>query len=50
MADLDASLMQQILDIAKRKRKPDTEHYRQAEDLWAGVEVADGPRFVIPSS
>lgn len=45
MADFDASLKQQVLDIAKRKRKPDIEHYRQADDLWAGLEVANWAAF-----
>ena len=37
--DLDAALMQEILDVAQRQRVADVEHHRQADDLWAGLEV-----------
>jgi hypothetical protein len=33
MADVDAALMQEILDIPKRKRKSNAHHHRQADDL-----------------
>ena len=33
VADIDAALVQQILDISKRKWKPDIHHHRQADDL-----------------
>jgi hypothetical protein len=39
MAHVDAAYMQQIFDVAKRKRKPNLEHHRQADDLMAGSEV-----------
>ncbi len=41
MTDVDASLMQQILHIPERQRKPDIEHHRQADDLGAGLEVLE---------
>ncbi len=39
MADIDASLVQQIFDIPQGKRKPDVQHHRQADDLWTGFEI-----------
>ncbi len=41
MADVDASLVQQILDIPKRKRKPDVEHHCQADDIWRCLEIGE---------
>ena len=40
VADLDAPLVQEILDIAQRQREADVEHHRQANDLGARFEVA----------
>jgi predicted KAP-like P-loop ATPase len=40
VANVDASLMQQIFDIAKRKRKLNIKHYRQTDDFGGRVEVA----------
>src|SRR6056297_1950152 len=31
VADLDAALVQQILDVPEREREPDVHHYRQAD-------------------
>ncbi len=45
MADVDASLVQQIFDITKRKRKPDVQHHRQADDLGTGLEILESGRF-----
>ncbi len=45
MAHIDASLVQQIFDITKRKRKPDVQHHRQADDLGTGFEVFERGRF-----
>ncbi len=39
MANVDASLVQQIFDIPKRERETDVQHNRQADDLWAGFKV-----------
>ncbi|MDA1154854.1 MAG: hypothetical protein O2873_08895 [Proteobacteria bacterium] len=41
MADLDAALVQKILDIPERQRKPDIQHHRQADDFGAGLEVLE---------
>ena len=41
MADLDASLVQQVFDVAQRERKADLHHYRQANDLRARLEVLE---------
>jgi hypothetical protein len=32
MTDVDTALVQQILDVAQRKLKPDIHHDRQADD------------------
>ena len=45
MADLDAPLVQEILDIAQRQREADVEHHRQTDDLGAGLEVAKRRAF-----
>jgi hypothetical protein len=45
MARLDAALLEQILDIAQRQRKADVKHYRQADNLRAGLEVAESGAF-----
>ncbi len=41
MADIDASLMPQVFDITKRKRKPDVQHHRKTDDLGAGFEILE---------
>lgn len=45
VADLDAPLLQVILDIAQRQREADVEHHRQTDDLGAGLEVAKRRAF-----
>jgi hypothetical protein len=40
MADVDASLMQQIFDIAKRKWAPNIQHHCKADDLKARLEIS----------
>lgn len=42
MADLDTTLMQQVLDVPQRPRQTNVEHHRQADDLGACLEVAEG--------
>ena len=42
MADLDASLVQQVFDVAQRERIADLHHYRQEDDLRACLEVLEG--------
>ncbi|WP_371810811.1 hypothetical protein [Ruegeria sp. HKCCD7318] len=39
MANVDASLVQQIFDIPKRERETDVQHNRQADDLGTGFKV-----------
>ncbi len=46
MADVDASLVQQVFDIPQRKWKPDVQHYRKTDDLGTGFEILERGRFV----
>ena len=50
MADIDASFMKQIFGVSKRKREPDVEHHGQADDLGAGLEVAERVRLGHPGT
>jgi hypothetical protein len=45
VADVDATLMQQVLDVSERKWKANVHHDRQANDLRAAVKVLEGVRF-----
>jgi hypothetical protein len=45
VTDLDTSLVQQVFDVAQRKRVTDTEHHRQANDLRAGFERPERGRL-----
>ena len=47
VADVDAALMQQVLDVPKRQRVTDVQHNRQADDLGARFEVQEGARRVV---
>ncbi len=47
VANVDASFVQKILDVAKRQWKPAVHQHRQADDLGAGLEVAKGERSVM---
>ena len=40
VTDVDAALVQQVLDVAKRQREPNGHHHRQADDLRTGLEKA----------
>jgi hypothetical protein len=42
MAHVDAALVEQILDVPKRKRETNVQHHRQADDLGARLEVLEG--------
>ncbi|MEP4766577.1 MAG: hypothetical protein ABJY83_01640 [Roseibium sp.] len=44
MAHVDASLVQQIFDIPKRKRETDVQHDRKADDLVTGFKVLERGR------
>ena len=46
VANIDAALVQQILDISQRQRKPNVEHHRQADDLLAGPKVLERVGFL----
>ncbi|MEM9912512.1 MAG: hypothetical protein AAF922_17220 [Pseudomonadota bacterium] len=45
MADIDAALVQQILNDPERQREPDIEHHGQANDLGTGFEVTKWQTF-----
>ena len=45
IANVDAALVEQILDIPKRQREADVEHHRQADDLGARLEVLKRGKF-----
>ena len=47
VADVDAALVEQILDIAERQWKPDIHHHRKANDLGADCEVPNGEHIVM---
>jgi hypothetical protein len=40
VTDLDASLVQQVLNVAKRKWEPDVQYPCKADDLWARLEIS----------
>ena len=48
MADVDAALMQQILDVAQRERETDIHHDRQADDFGGRLEVPKRGAFCHP--
>jgi hypothetical protein len=39
MSDVDASLMEQVLDVSQRKRETDVHHHREADDLGRSLEI-----------
>ena len=41
MADIDATLGQQILDVAQRQRVSHVHHHDQTDDLRRAVEIAE---------
>jgi hypothetical protein len=42
VADPDAPLVQEVLDVAKREREADVEHHREVDDLRGRSEIAEG--------
>ena len=42
VTDVDATLEQDLLDLAKRQRIPDVQHHRKADNLRRRVEIAEG--------
>jgi len=45
MADVDAALVQQVLNIPERKREPDIHHDRRAMNFRAAVEILERAAF-----
>jgi hypothetical protein len=41
VADVDTAFMEQILDIAKRQRKTNVQHHREADDPWRCLEIVE---------
>ncbi|WP_233342237.1 hypothetical protein [Maricaulis salignorans] len=39
MRDIDPALVEQILDVSQRERKPDIHHHRKADDLGRSLEI-----------
>ena len=50
MAYVDPALVQQILDVSKRKREAHVHHDRQADDLLARLEVLERITFRHPET
>ena len=46
MANVDSPLKQKIRHVSKRKQEPNAHHHCQADDVGAGVEVAEGTKFL----
>ena len=44
MTDFDPALMQQILHFPERKREPDLQHHRKADDVGTGLEI---PKWAV---
>lgn len=44
MGDVDTALVQQVLDVLQRQRVAIIHHRRQADDLGAGLDVAEVAR------
>jgi len=47
MADIEAALMEQVLDIAKRERKAEVHHHSQADDFRAVVKALERVRLIM---
>jgi len=45
VAHIDATFVKQILHVAKREGEPDVQHYRKADDLRTGFEIAKWGTF-----
>jgi hypothetical protein len=45
VAYVDAALVQQVLDISKRKRESDIHYHSQANDFWTTMEVLERVAF-----
>jgi hypothetical protein len=47
MADLDAALLEEVLDVAQGQRETDIHHDSQPDDFRTGLEVSDWVDFVM---
>ena len=45
MADIDATFVQKVFDVAKRKRKPNVHHHRQPDDFGRRLEILEWVAF-----
>jgi hypothetical protein len=45
VAHIDTALVQQVLDVPQGQWRADVEHHREADDLWAGLEVQERAAF-----
>ncbi len=45
MAHIDATLMEQVLNVPKGQREADIQHHRETDDLGARLEIAEGTAF-----
>ena len=45
VADVGTALVEQVLNVAQRKRKPNVHHHRKTNDLRAGFEVAKSAAY-----
>jgi hypothetical protein len=45
MAHIDAAFVEKVLRVPERQWEPDIEHHRQADDLRAYLEVANGAQL-----
>ena len=50
MTDVDAALVQQILDVSQRDRETNVQHHRQADDLLARLEIFVRVTFLHPGT
>ena len=48
MADVDATFVQKVFDVSKRKRKTDIHHNSQTDDVWASLKVPEWVGFSHP--
>ncbi len=46
VADVDAALVQQVLDVPERKREANIHHHRQANYFWAAVKILERVAFL----
>ena len=47
MLDIDAALVEQILDVPQRARKADVHHHRKADDLGRSLEIFERTTYPL---